>query len=181
MHENPGRAETPSRAAAKPLLKPVVKINNFVRKHTQAVDLETLNQQGITRVNFLTFSKINDLISLAVARAFEKYQQSHDAADLERVGDAARRDVEASLKQAGAAPAETEVLERRIEKLKRQVSEMEGLLEVLSLQSPPEAPAEAVLRTLPGLRPADPRYEKKKGMLKIIFEDNLQLQKAGRP
>jgi hypothetical protein len=53
--------------------KPIIKIDNFVRKQAGTVDVETLNRKGVRKISVLTYSKINDLISLAVLRAFEKY------------------------------------------------------------------------------------------------------------
>ncbi len=84
--------------------KPVVKIDNFVRKNTQSVDVETLNQKGVTRVNFLTLSKINEMISLAVQRAVIKYQRSLDAADASRIQEEARAEVAEELKRSSKAP-----------------------------------------------------------------------------
>jgi hypothetical protein len=77
--------------------KPIVKINNYVRKHTQAVDISTLNEQGVTRVNFLTLRKINDLISTAVQRAFEKYQRNWNPAEAQEIQAKAREELSQHL------------------------------------------------------------------------------------
>ncbi len=94
--------------------KPVVKIDKFVRKNTQSVDVETLNQKGVTRVNFLTLSKINEMIALAVQRAVVKYQRSLDAADAGRIHEEARAEVAEELKRTGKPPEPAPAGESRI-------------------------------------------------------------------
>ena len=41
----------------------VVKVDEFVRKHASAVDVETLRENGVKTINYLTVSKVNELVS----------------------------------------------------------------------------------------------------------------------
>jgi hypothetical protein len=193
MHQDEEPGELPSKTAR----KAVVRFNHFVRKHTHGVDLETLNQQGITKVNLLSFSKINEIIALAVERALEKYGSAFDQREASRIREEVkvevRREVQASANGAASGPsggAETppaesapllsEILERRIEKLRNQLLATEAALErALAMKDDAEGVA-SIYRDIQGLKLADRQYEKKKGMLKTIFEDNYELQKAGR-
>jgi hypothetical protein len=177
--------------------KPVVRFNNFVRKHTHGVDLETLNQQGITKVKLLTFSKINELIALAVQKALEKYGSQFDRRDATEVQEEVREEIRREVAAASAAqangangeaahappapPSVSEILERRIEKLRNQLQATEAALErALTLKGEDEDGVSSIYREVQGLKLADQLYEKKKGMLKVIFEENYQLQKAER-
>jgi len=183
QQEKPG--ELPPRTAR----KAVVRFNNFVRKHTQGVDLETLNQQGITKVNLLTYSKINEIIALAVERALVKYGATFDQQEVSGIRAEVREEVrrEVNLPADGAnggaaepAPHLSEILERRIEKLRNQLLATEAALERALTQKIPEDGLSSIYREVQGLKLADDHYEKKKGILKTIFEDNYELQKAGR-
>src|SRR5262245_30652757 len=108
--------EKPPERASNVIPKPIVKIDNYVRKQTQAVDISTLNEQGVTRVNFLTFGKINELISTAVQRVFEKYQRSWNPAEAQEIQDRAREELTQQLGRGaksleGLAAGEKEVEE----------------------------------------------------------------------
>jgi len=271
--------------------KPIVKINNYVRKHTRAVDLKTLNQKGITRVNYLTFSKINDLIARAVMRALEKYEKTWSAQHAEKIQEEAREQLKQQLplaresgdpgqlarekekveeevqklrplvesrlaelkdeRKLGPEPEilaiteqsfeqlqrrmgvilssflkeegesyfshagicsgsglnrlqqdlerlvrdtllvergrlldflaqsvseKTNLLQRRLEKLKKHLEGMERSLKTLRESADIDEGLPSIYREIQGLSLDDSLFEKKKGLLKIIFEDNLQLQ-----
>src|ERR1041385_2891457 len=83
--------------------KPIIKIDNFVRRHTESVDLETLGQKGLTRINCLTISKINDLISMAVMRAFQKYNRGLDESEARAVEAVVRSEVVGEIEKARRA------------------------------------------------------------------------------
>jgi hypothetical protein len=102
--------------------KPIIKIDNFVRKQAGTIDLDTLSSKGVRRITVLTYSKINDLISLAVLRAFEKYRgESYrpEAAHAEAgPGD-----------EAGPAAREKEELEDRTRGLEEDVEKLRPMVE----------------------------------------------------
>ncbi len=273
--------------------KPIVKVDNFVRKHTKAVDLEILNQQGFTKVNYLTFSKINDLIARAVLRALEKYEKTWSEQQAQKIQEEAKAEVrqqlplmeespepthlfrkkqvlkedvesikplvesrineledekklgveseilafteksfaqlerqmsaalsrflkeegEAYFSGAGVSPQnglrhlredlkravndtllgerhrlldflaqasfqKTDLLQRRLKKLKGHLAEMEEALKKLSEASEIDEGLPSIYREIQGLSLEDTQFEKKRGMLKLIFEENMQLQKA---
>jgi hypothetical protein len=238
------------------LKKPSVKIDQFVRKHSSAIDVQRLRQRGLTTINCLTLSKINELVAVAVAKAFQKYQahwsrqeaariesearaelqqelerlrtanesesaraaadakawvemaqsatrtieerlhelfasrpkiggSEADAALLERrlldiVDDALTR---AALDAADAPPSEaggvdprSALLERRIARLKEHVEHLERALGAIDGRRAEDPGLPSIHRQLPGLSAADRNYDKKKSLLKGIFEDNLKLQ-----
>jgi hypothetical protein len=265
--------------------KPIIRLDGFVRKQTESVDVETLHEKGVTRIQYLTFSKINDLISLAVQRAFEKYQREWDRAAADEITEDARAEIDDALhrrapgspelleRQAlrvgeevrslaplvgeridelrGAGPAadpvlaairdegltemertlrrsvgraieearsggaadgaelervertiqsavrrmldsersrtiemidrasddKTQLLERRLHKLQRHLAEMEETLRGLAEAKGLDPGIPSIYRQIQGLRLEESQYEKKKGMLKLIFEENIRLQK----
>jgi hypothetical protein len=206
----------------KPTVKPVVKINNFVRKHTQAVGVDALKKSGVTNVNFLTFGKINDLISMAVMAAFEKYQRGFNESEARRIKEEAAGALRERLvllagDSGGAAPPEAasggpesgpgtnghsgeadpddesldprlfakdpalraEILERRLRKVRLRLAETEEALRRFAGESETDPGVPSVYRQVQGLNPADSQFKKKKEMLRIIFEENLELQKSG--
>jgi hypothetical protein len=261
--------------------RPIVKIDNYVRRQTESVDLETLNRKGVTRLNLLTYSKLNELISLAVLRSFQKYRRNWDEEEAREIGDEARSGLERTLTEAESTAKEavdegrealqadlgklrplvtsrleelrredagedpvlqvileetigemeglvraavgraagggdsrpdlaaleadlrgvvrrildiersrlqdilgkinaekTEVLQRRLEKLQAHLAEMEEALKALALAKGYDPGIPSVYRAIQGLCLDDNRYEKKKKMLQVIFEENLDLQKA---
>jgi len=107
--------EKPPDRASNLIPKPIVKINNFVRKHTQAVDVSTLNQQGVTRVNFLTLNKINELISIAVQRACSKYQRTWNQVEAQEIQAEAREELGQQLKLGMKTMERLDVEEKSLE------------------------------------------------------------------
>ena len=261
--------------------KPVVKVQHLVRKHTQEVDIETLNQQGVRKVNFITYSKINEIVALAVLKAFKKFGRSWDRvqaneiqhqatvelgkqleahgeqqadpqllarqrqavesdirglrplvesqlADLAdgspdspvgsllseesfaELGGRIRRvlashlesstlpDSQQLLDQLGrvvqtvleaerqhllemvdeAARRKTDLLRRRLHKLQNHLNEMEATLKNLAAAKGIDPGVASIYKEIQGLSLEDEQYERKCGLLRIIFEDNLQLQKS---
>ena len=164
--------------------RPVVKIDNFVRRHTTVAAVETLHQCGVGRVNLLTFSKVNELVSMAVATAFQKYRRSDNDDDARKVEAVARavllKDLDAfgngARDDAGNAAREIEVLQRRIEKLRENISQMERALKELHARSG-EPGIPSIYREVQGLGAAESDYEVKKSLSRIVFEENLKLQR----
>jgi hypothetical protein len=279
--------KTPERPA-NVIPKPIVKFDNYVRKQTQAVDVSTLNEQGVTRVNFLTLRKINELISTAVQRAFEKYQRNWNQAEAQEIQARAQEELKQHLSlgarsiesmEAGGKGIEEEVgalrplvesqmaalggvdspldpeveaasgagfrqieermraavagflaeeerqrgqglpggpdlkgfargletaigvvmeaerarllallnqvfsqktalLERRLTKLKGHLKALEEAHQKLSEEKWIDPGIPSIYREIQGLSLTDNQFEKKKDILKVIFEDNLELQKA---
>ncbi len=281
------RSGGPSEFPKAPPRKPVVKIDNFVRKHTQAVEVEKLNQMGLTTINFISLSKINQLISLAVLKAFEKYQRIWNQNEALKIQEEVRAEIDKQIlrKQAGqevlaeqqrslgedvkklrpaiesrvqelavekqgeigrwsilcseegfdeleklmrgfvaeavqeaarriektaganfdleklesllqgvvrrvlegerrriqqesaqSSDQKTEILERRLDKLKIHLAEMEETLKEMAEAKGIDPGLPSFFKDLQGLRLDERQFEKKKGMLKAIFEDNLKLQ-----
>ena len=181
--------------------KPVVKINNYVRKHTQEVDVETLNQQGIRRINCLTFSKINEIIALAVQKALSKRPggtpNERPAVEAEVQGEVRRvlREGGTALATPDSRPTpnpvaaqgaekrldeENRVLLERLAKLDSRVRELEAALRASDEERDRDPGLASIYREVQGLDPTDPHLSRKVGMLKVIFEENLHLQKAAR-
>lgn len=166
--------------------RPKVKIDNFVRRHTSEVDVETLHQKGFRRINTLTFSQVNDLVATAVSRALAKYGRLPQAADTGRIreeaADAVLRQVRSMAAGTTGSTAERspdarriEILERRIAKLREHVAQLECALRKLDERSDARG-VPSVFREVQGLRETDVHYETKKTLLRIVFEENLKLQ-----
>jgi hypothetical protein len=119
--------ERPGDGAPSLARKPIVKIDNFVRRQTASVDLETLNQRGVTKINVITYSKINDLISLAVLRAFQKYGRSASGDEAREIGDAARVEVTGTI--SGGAAGGTASLEDRRKNVEEAVEKLRPMVE----------------------------------------------------
>src|SRR5213593_1518858 len=86
---------------------PIVKFNNFVRKHTQSIDVGDLNRKGLTTINCLTLSKLNEIIALAIRAAFEKYGRADDAVEAQAIRTEAAAEVARRLGKS-EAPGGTE-------------------------------------------------------------------------
>ncbi len=67
------------------LKKPNIKIQDYVRRHTNPVNLRTLHDKGFKKVNLITLKKINHLIKNAVERTFEKYQNQIHKIDRDQI------------------------------------------------------------------------------------------------
>src|SRR5262249_54252131 len=97
-------SEKPDRRTASVPPKPIIKFDNFVKRHTGSVDVETLSQKGLTRINYLTLSKVNELISIAVWKAFQKYQREGNEAEAREIQAQVRSEVAGEITRARAKP-----------------------------------------------------------------------------
>lgn len=162
-----------------------------MRKHASAVDVETLQEKGVKTINYLTVSKVNELVSEAVAKAFAKYRGVDDPAAVENSATAdlleelqalRRQRAEGGEGQASAAEGVANadrdraisLLERRIDKLKDHVARLEGVLE--ELEDAKETGLPSIYQDVQGLDREDTRHEMKRSVLQTVFEDNLKLQ-----
>ena len=168
----------------------VVRVDEFVRKHASAVDVETLQKKGVKTINYLTVSKVNELVYDAVAKAFAKYRGVDDPAAVEHNATAdLLEELEALRRQSGEAQSRAtaaesvtleerdrviSLLERRIDKLKNHIARLEGVLE--EFEDAADAGLPSIYQEAQGLKSDDTRYEMKRSVLKTVFEDNVKLQ-----
>lgn len=82
-------------------VKPVIKIKNYVRRHTSPVDLTTLQGKGFKKLNLITLSKINKLITLAVESTFEKFSHSLNEVDARRIEEEVQKELGRRLREPG--------------------------------------------------------------------------------
>ncbi len=82
-------------------MKPVIKIKNYVRRHTSPVDLATLQGKGFKKLNLITLSKINKLIALAVESTFEKFSHSLNPVDAQRIEEEVQKELGRRIREQG--------------------------------------------------------------------------------
>jgi hypothetical protein len=80
-----------------------------------------------------------------------------------------------------ASTQRTELLERRLAKLKKELLEMEVAMEALATTKEGDPGLSSIYREVQGLNRMDTSYEKKKGLLQGVFEANLKLQSERAP
>lgn len=78
--------------------RPRIKIQDYVRRHTNPVKLRTLSDHGFQQVNLITLKKVNRLIQNAVEQTFDKYQSSLDQVGREKIESEVSRRLLSGLK-----------------------------------------------------------------------------------
>ncbi len=171
--------------------RPIVEIDNLIREHASAIDVQTLHQKGVRTIAYLTYSKVNELVAIAVARAFEEHADvvKADASEIERkVREQVFRQLDAYRRRKAARSGEQtpevprpEAERRKIELLERRIAKLRGHLERLEnnlreIESGADSGLPSIYRTVQGLDDDDQEYETKKSLLKTVFEENLKLQ-----
>ena len=82
-------------------VKPVIKIKNYVRRHTSPVDITTLQGKGFKKLNLITLSKINKLIALAVESTFEKFSHCLNPVDAQRIEEEVQKEQGRRIREQG--------------------------------------------------------------------------------